>query len=44
LDYLMAVSFQAAGQTDSAAVYRGYLERAWRQADPAIRRQLAALR
>jgi len=44
VDYLMAVSFQAAGQTDSAAVYRGYLGRAWRQADPEIRRQLAALR
>lgn len=40
LDYLMAVAFRDAGVRDSAAVYGTYVRRAWRGADPEVRRQL----
>jgi DNA-binding SARP family transcriptional activator/TolB-like protein len=43
LDYLMAVAFRDAGMRDSAAVYGAYVRRAWRNADPEIRRQLDSL-
>jgi tetratricopeptide (TPR) repeat protein len=43
LDYLMALAFTRAGSRDSAAVYGGYVRRAWRDADPEVRRLLAAL-
>jgi len=43
LDFLMAKSFQAAGMTDSAAVYAGYVRTAWKDADPEIKRLLAEL-
>jgi tetratricopeptide (TPR) repeat protein len=43
LDYLMALSFQKAGMPDSARVYGDYVRQAWRNADPEIKSQLAAL-
>ena len=43
LDYLMALAFTRAGNRDSAAVYGGYARRAWRGADPEVKRLLAAL-
>lgn len=43
LDFLMARSYAAAGMSDSAAVYSGYVRTAWRDADPAIRARLASL-
>jgi len=43
LDYLMAISFRAAGQPDSAAVYAAYTRTAWSHADPEVHRLLAAL-
>ncbi len=41
LDLWMAQAFRAAARPDSAAVYRGYVARAWRQADPEVRARLA---
>ncbi len=43
LDFEMARTFVAAGQLDSARVYARYATTAWRDADPAVRRQLAQL-
>lgn len=43
IDYLMALSFRSAGRLDSAAVYTGYVRRAWRNADPEAKRMLASL-
>jgi len=40
LDLWMGRSFRAAGRADSAAVYEGYVRRAWRNADPEVQRQL----
>ncbi len=40
LDLWTARAFRAAGRADSAAVYRRYVERAWRRADPEIRARL----
>jgi tetratricopeptide (TPR) repeat protein len=40
VDYLMSVAFRAAKEPDSAAVYEGYARRAWRNADPEVRRRL----
>ena len=42
VDYWMSRAFEAAGQPDSARVYREYHERAWKDADPEVRRHLAA--
>lgn len=44
LDWHMALTFRQAGQPDSAARYAGYVEEAWREADPEIRRLLDAIR
>ncbi len=44
LDWHMALTFRQAGQADSAARYAGYVEEAWREADPEIRRLLDAIR
>jgi DNA-binding SARP family transcriptional activator/TolB-like protein len=41
LDYWMAQAFTAAGEADSARVYTGYHERAWKDAEPQARRRLA---
>jgi hypothetical protein len=43
LDYLMALAFTRAGNRDSAEVYGGYARRAWRDADPEVKRLLGAL-
>ncbi len=40
LDYWMWQSFRAAGETDSAARYRGFVARAWSGADPEVARLL----
>lgn len=40
LDFWMWKAFVAAGATDSAAVYEGYVRHAWRDADPEVRRYL----
>ena len=40
LDYWMSRAFADAGQPDSARVYAGYVERAWRNADPEVRQRL----
>ena len=40
LDYWMSRAFAEAGQADSARVYAGYVERAWRNADPEVRQRL----
>ena len=42
-DYWMARTFAQAGAQDSARVYAAYVRRAWRDADPEIRRLLAQL-
>ena len=42
LDFWMAQLFESSGQTDSARVYRSYVDRAWRDADPEVRRETAA--
>lgn len=41
LDLWMWRAFSAAGRADSAAVYEGYVRRAWRDADPEVRRELS---
>ena len=41
IDFLMAQAFRSAGERDSATVYEGYVRRAWRNADPEVKRQLA---
>ena len=43
LDYWMARTFAQAGAQDSARVYAAYVRRAWRDADPEVRRLLAQL-
>jgi hypothetical protein len=43
LDYRMAKAFAQAGEADSAKVYAAYAQRAWRDADPEIRRRLKEL-
>ncbi len=43
LDYLMAVAFRDAGIRDSSAIYADRVRRAWRNADPEVKRQLATL-
>ena len=40
LDYWMSLAFAEAGQADSARVYAGYVEQAWRNADPEVRQRL----
>ena len=42
LDFWMSTTFDAAGEADSARVYRDRFERAWRNADPEFRAQVAA--
>jgi DNA-binding SARP family transcriptional activator/tetratricopeptide (TPR) repeat protein len=44
LDFWMAQMFAHAGERDSAQVYAGYVQRAWRDADPEIRELLAQLK
>ena len=41
LDLLMAQAFSRAGQADSARIYEAYVRRAWRDADPELKRLLA---
>ena len=41
LDFWMANAFNAAGEADSARVYRERVERAWKNADPEFRAQVA---
>ncbi|MDQ6886220.1 MAG: tetratricopeptide repeat protein [Gemmatimonadota bacterium] len=43
IDYWMALAMRQAGMSDSAVVYREYVRRAWREADPDVKRQLTAL-
>jgi DNA-binding SARP family transcriptional activator/TolB-like protein/predicted Zn-dependent protease len=43
LDYRMSRAFAAAGATDSARVYAAYARRAWRDADPEVKRLLMDL-
>jgi hypothetical protein len=40
LDFWMSRAFAASGEADSARVYAGYVERAWRDAEPEVRRLL----
>lgn len=42
LDFWMSKSFEAAGLSDSARVYSAYVEGAWKNADPEVRRQVIA--
>jgi tetratricopeptide (TPR) repeat protein len=41
MDLVMAQAFAAAGQRDSAALYAGFVRRAWREADPAVQRRMS---
>jgi len=43
LDLLMAQAFRRAGEADSALVYEAYVRRAWRNADPELKRLLAQI-
>jgi len=43
IDWWLARSFAAAGESDSAHVYAAYVRRAWRNADPAIKARLDSL-
>ena len=43
LDLHMARAFHARGDADSAAAYLAHVRRAWRDADPELRRELRAL-
>jgi len=43
LDLLMAQAFHQAGDADSARVYEAYVRRAWRNADPELKRLLAPI-
>jgi DNA-binding SARP family transcriptional activator/TolB-like protein/Tfp pilus assembly protein PilF len=43
LDLLMAQAFTKAGDADSARMYEAYVRRAWRNADPELKRLLAQL-
>ena len=43
LDLLMAQAFRRAGEADSAMVYEAYVRRAWRNADPELKRLLAQI-
>ena len=40
VDYYMAQAFRQAGMHDSAAVYEGYVRRAWASADPEVKQRL----
>jgi len=40
VDYYMAQAFRQAGMHDSAAVYAGYVRRAWASADPEVKQRL----
>jgi hypothetical protein len=40
IDLLMAQAFREAGDADSARLYDGYVRRAWRNADPEVKRLL----
>ena len=40
IDLLMSQAFREAGAADSARVYEGYVRRAWRNADPEVKRLL----
>ena len=40
IDLLMSQAFREAGAADSARVYDGYVRRAWRNADPEVKRLL----
>jgi DNA-binding SARP family transcriptional activator/TolB-like protein len=40
IDLLMAQAFREAGEADSARLYDGYVRRAWRNADPEVKRLL----
>jgi hypothetical protein len=42
MDYLMAQAFDAVGRRDSAAVYAGFVRRAWREADRAVQKRMSA--
>lgn len=42
-DYRMALAFAKAGESDSARVYASYVRKAWRDAEPEIRRLEASL-
>jgi tetratricopeptide (TPR) repeat protein len=44
LDYYKALVFSTAGMRDSAAVYVAFVRRAWKDADPEVKRLLGALR
>ena len=41
IDLLMAQAFREAGVADSARLYEGYVRRAWRNADPEVKRLFA---
>lgn len=43
IDYLMALSYHQAGMADSSAAYVALVRAAWRDADPEVKAQLAAL-
>jgi DNA-binding SARP family transcriptional activator/TolB-like protein len=43
IDYWMSRAFAQAGMLDSARTYAGYAKRAWRTADPEVRKKLATL-
>jgi hypothetical protein len=42
LDLYMAMAFRQTGALDSAAVYEGYVRRAWVKADPEVKELLRA--
>jgi hypothetical protein len=43
LDFHVSKLFAQTGEGDSARVYAGYARRAWRDADPEVRRLIASL-
>jgi hypothetical protein len=43
LDYQMAQMFTQVGEADSARTYASYVRRAWRDADPEVRRRMEQL-
>ncbi len=43
LDFRMALALRAAGLPDSATLYAGYARRAWKNADPEVKRLLTVL-
>jgi DNA-binding SARP family transcriptional activator/TolB-like protein len=44
MNFLMAQAFTAAGRRDSAAVYAGFVRRAWNEADPVVKARMSELR